>query len=283
MFVHVPKNLPDTGTYPLVLALHGCSQNARRLARQTGWNKLAEKHHFIMVYPQQRRFNNPSKCFNWFRLKDNDSISGEAASINSMANYSLKHFPVDSTKVFTYGLSAGAAMSVSVMANFPETFNAGAVFAGAPYGMASNIWKASGVMFRPTVREAEAWGTLITSKHDESTEYPRLIVVHGLRDKIVNIQSSRELVKQWSFLHKTDEYPFKTLYAFENNPLVYKLFYYNAEGQNPIIFYMILKTGHEITVNPGKGDKKGGRRGFFSSDKDFFSTYYIAKDFGIIP
>src|ERR1700741_1476115 len=65
MFIHLPK---DTGNVPkpLVVALHGCSQNAREISRLSGWNKLADINDFIVLYPQQRIINNPSDCFNWF-------------------------------------------------------------------------------------------------------------------------------------------------------------------------------------------------------------------------
>jgi len=283
MYVYQPSALADTGAYPMVVALHGCYQNSRRMARQSGWNKLAKKHNFIVMYPQQRRFNNPAKCFNWFNKKDTDANNGETASVKAMINYCFQSYPVDSSRVFAYGLSAGAAMGVSLMANFPEVFKAGAILAGAPYGMAGNIFEASGAMFRPRIMEPSEWGTLITEKHPYGTNYPHLVVVHGLRDKVVNIQSSRELVKQWTFLHKTETYPFKTMFAFDGNPLVYKLMYGKNEDDCPIVFYMVLKTGHKLPVNPGRGIKKGGRRGIFAADRNFFSSYYIAKDFKIIP
>jgi len=283
MYVHKPAHLPDTATYPMVVALHGCYQNARRMARQSGWNKLAKKHNFILMYPQQRRFNNPAKCFNWFNKKDTDANNGETASVKAMINYCFHNYSVDSSRVFVYGLSAGAAMGVSVMANFPEVFKAGAILAGAPYGMAGNIFEASGAMLRPRIMTPSEWGTIITDKHPHGINYPQLVVVHGLRDKVVNIQSSRELVKQWTFLHKTNDYPFKIMFAFEGNPLVYKLLYGESEDNCPIVFYMLHKTGHKLPVNPGRGVNKGGRRGIFAADRNFFSTYYIAKDFRIIP
>lgn len=43
---------------------------------------------------------------------------------------------------------------------------------------------------------------------------------------------------------------------------------------------MIL--GHVIPIDPGEGELQGGAKGTFSKDINFFSTYFIARDFGLI-
>ena len=57
MFTFVPDSLPKKEV-PLVVALHGCNQNAKIISEESGWNELAKKHLFIVVYPQQKRSNN---------------------------------------------------------------------------------------------------------------------------------------------------------------------------------------------------------------------------------
>ncbi len=48
MYKYVPAALP-VGR-PLVLVLHGCSQNAASM-EAAGWNKLADVREFAVVYP----------------------------------------------------------------------------------------------------------------------------------------------------------------------------------------------------------------------------------------
>src|ERR1700758_1803401 len=67
-FLHSPKIKKEK--MPLVVALHGCNQDVAILAKQSGWNKLADENSFYVIYPQQRFLNNPSSCFNWFNEKD---------------------------------------------------------------------------------------------------------------------------------------------------------------------------------------------------------------------
>ena len=68
MLNYVPKDLPESA--PLVVVLHGCTQTAGAYDFGTGWSTLADRHGFAMLYPEQRRTNNPLRCFNWFRSED---------------------------------------------------------------------------------------------------------------------------------------------------------------------------------------------------------------------
>jgi len=42
---------------PLVVVLRGCTQSAETIAEQSGWDKLAEKNNFYVLYPQQKLIN----------------------------------------------------------------------------------------------------------------------------------------------------------------------------------------------------------------------------------
>ena len=60
--IYVPTGAPNA----LVVVLHGCTQNASVYDHGSGWSKLAEQHGFALLFPQQRRSNNPNLCFNWY-------------------------------------------------------------------------------------------------------------------------------------------------------------------------------------------------------------------------
>ena len=63
-FLHLPPQ-PE-GKLPLVIAMHGCLQNSQIYAKETGWNELADKQGFAVLYPEQVPTNNPNNCFSWF-------------------------------------------------------------------------------------------------------------------------------------------------------------------------------------------------------------------------
>src|SRR5438445_388554 len=63
MYSYVPAGI--TAKAPLVVVMHGCTQNATTVSQESGWNTLADRHKFYVVYPEQLAANNSSYCFNW--------------------------------------------------------------------------------------------------------------------------------------------------------------------------------------------------------------------------
>src|SRR5262249_40608652 len=78
MFKYIPDQLPASS--PLVVVLHGCTQNGRDFAQQSGWIGLADRLRVALVMPEQTLANNPRSCFNWFVTSDNMRDRGEALS-----------------------------------------------------------------------------------------------------------------------------------------------------------------------------------------------------------
>lgn len=286
MFLYVPKQLKNapSSTIPLVVVLHGCSQDATEIAEQTGWNELADKNGFIVLYPEQKIANNMSRCFNWFSNAD-IRFNGESASIYAMIQYTLQHYSIDSSRIFSYGLSAGGAINTGLLAQYPELFNAGAVLAGGPYGVATNALEGLKLMKSENMdlSNSELSG-LVKELHTAPKRFPVLIVLHGEEDKTVNPMCSEKLIQQWlGLFEEVNRNPIPM--EIESNSSfskVKKVYYSYLENRLAVISYTMEDLGHSLPVNPGSGEEEGGKIGIFATDVDFFSTYFIAKDFGLI-
>lgn len=282
-YVYVPKNLSTSKAIPLVVALHGCTQSALEIATETGWNDLADKFGFIVLYPEQKRVNNASACFNWFSKSD-IRFNGESKSIYQMIEFVERNYSIDKNRVFTYGLSAGAAMSTALLAQYPETFKSGAALAGGPYGIALNGIQAIGVMKdgRASFETTEEWAKPVKDLHLKNKIYPSLIILCGEDDKTVDPINSRNLVLQWIGLHpEINQNPFPVLEKI-NESIFVENYCDSLTNEAIVKLYYIPNLGHQLPVDPGTEFNQGGQVGKYSKDIDFFSTYYIAVDFGII-
>jgi len=284
MYMYEPASVDKSKAAPMVVVLHGCLQCAGKVAAQTGWNKLADEYGFYVLYPQQRATNNPEKCFRWYKRKHTNKNRGENASIKKMVEYMQKNHKIDSSKVFITGLSAGAAMSVIMMADYPETFNAGAIFAGGAYKSGNGYVSAMMAMLGWRVKSAEKWGNIVRKQNPNySGNYPRMIIYQGNSDWVVNKRNGTELMKQWTNLHKIGTSPTTTIKHFVAINDIEKNIYTTTQGKEVVLFYRINKLNHALLINPGRCKYEGGRRGFFSRDKNYNSTLFTAYDFGLIP
>jgi len=284
MFLYTPTPADQKQTkMPLVIALHGCTQNAKQMAEESGWNKLADTYGFCVVYPQQRTMNNPSGCFNWFEEGDIEKDKGEAFSVKQMVDFMKANYSIDTTRVFIYGLSAGAAMSVALMADYPNLFNMGAILAGGPFMPGKGAMEALSSMESPKDMPAAELVKYVRDQNPGYTgTYPRLLVMHGEKDNVVNEKNSYLLVKQWAPLLKADTLPTKTVASFDGKDDITRKSYCDGSGKEQIIFYEVANLGHALMVNPGDSATQGGKTGMFSINKGFFSTYWIAKDMGLV-
>jgi poly(3-hydroxybutyrate) depolymerase len=112
MYKYVPDGMPDDA--PLVVLLHGCSQQASGMI-PTGFLDLADEYHFYLVLPQQRSGNNPVNCFNWAgEYGDPANLvrgQGENLSIKQMIDKMKADHSIDAAHVYVAGFSSGAAFA----------------------------------------------------------------------------------------------------------------------------------------------------------------------------
>ncbi len=124
--VHLPKDYSEEKTYPLVIALHGGSGQAKVFNRGTGFrfNSLADEEGFILVYPQGvgKSWNDhPEREKRGKARKLNiDDVGFISAMIDDLAS----RYAVDITNVFACGISNGGLMSLTLGADLPEKIKA---------------------------------------------------------------------------------------------------------------------------------------------------------------
>ena len=185
--VHTPADVEPGTACPLVCMLHGCTQDAASIAAATRMNEAADRHGFVVVYPQQERGENPQACWNWFSPDHQARGAGEPASIAAVVRELMgttSAVAIDARRVFVAGMSAGGAMAAILGATYPDLFAAVAVHSGVAYGSASGVGAAFSSMARGAGDPAALGRAAHAAMGDLARPVP-CIVVHGTADATV--------------------------------------------------------------------------------------------------
>lgn len=201
-WTHVPHGLPAGA--PLVVVLHGCTQNAADYDTGAGWSQLADEQGFAVLYPEQQRNNNPNLCFNWFSPIDSRRDSGEALSVRQMIAWMVETHEIDEQRVFVTGLSAGGAMTSIMLAVYPEVFAGGAVIAGLPFGAVASVGDAFARMAGQGYPAEAELAALVRDASAHDGPWPSVSVWHGSADTTVHPSNSDRIIAQWRKLHGVD-------------------------------------------------------------------------------
>ena len=275
MFAFVPEHLPRAPA--LVVVLHGCGQTAAGYDLGTGWSTLAKRYGFALLMPEQQASNNANTCFNWFNPEDISRGSGEAGSIRQMIARMVGDHNIDSRRIYVTGLSAGGAMTSVMLATYPDVFTGGAVIAGLPFGIASNVREAlSGMMASPS-RPASELGDLVRNASKHNGPWPKLSVWHGSADRTVNPANADEIVKQWLDVHGLPPAPMSTG-EVDGHP---REVWWNAEGETVVESYTITDMAHGTPLGASDNDERYGEEGAFLIEAGISSSYHIANFFGL--
>jgi len=149
--VEVPEKMYGESGYPIVVALHGFTQSARRISNYSGFMEMASEEGFIAVFPQgiQASWN--------FGINLNEV--DDVAFLSSMLDSLEKWYPVDSERIYFCGFSNGAFMSFEMACHMSHRIAA--------------IASVGGSMGRSQILDCEP-------------EYPvGIMMVHGNDDRVI--------------------------------------------------------------------------------------------------
>jgi polyhydroxybutyrate depolymerase len=128
--LHVPPGLHDPA--PLVISLHGGGSNAEQQERFSGMDALADRAHFVVVYPNGTGRGsmfvwNAGTCCGAAPAKGIDDVGFIRAVVEDVA----KRVSIDRNRVYATGMSNGAMMTYRIAAEAPDLVAAVAPVAGS--------------------------------------------------------------------------------------------------------------------------------------------------------
>ncbi|MBB6444481.1 extracellular catalytic domain type 1 short-chain-length polyhydroxyalkanoate depolymerase [Bacillus benzoevorans] len=210
--LYIPGEYQVDKECPLVVLLHGCSQNPDDFAAGTNMNTLAEKEQFFVLYPDMNHPFNPADpagynhfgCWNWFLDKNQHRGQGHPKLIYGMINEVKSKYMIDSKKVYAAGFSAGGSQACILGAAYPDVFNGIGIYSGLAYDAANVL-----LLIDPLANEAQKrmatgvpdpfeCGNHAFQEMGENKKKMRVIVFHGSSDTTVNPINGEQVIIQWA-------------------------------------------------------------------------------------
>ena len=275
MFAFVPTKLQQPRA--LVVVLHGCGQTAAGYDLGAGWSTLAKHYGFALLMPEQQPSNNANGCFNWFNPEDTARERGEACSIRQMIAHMVADYGIDQRRIFVTGLSAGGAMTSAMLATYPEVFAGGAIIAGLPFGVASNVREALIGMRSSPSRPAESSAI--------SCARPPITKVRGRNYRCGTAAPIAPSIPATP-TRSSSNGSTCTICRMRRCPKAMvdghpRQVWWNADGETIVESYTITDMAHGTPLGKAENDQRYGAQGAFLIEAGISSSYHIAKFFGL--
>jgi polyhydroxybutyrate depolymerase len=126
--VYLPEKRPDK--LALIVALHGYGSSAENIMAYSGLNALAERHGYIVAYPQGTLDEEQNTFFNVGYEFHAESNIDDIGFIRKIVSHLVSLHPINPSQIFATGMSNGGDMSYLLGCQAADLFNVIAPVAG---------------------------------------------------------------------------------------------------------------------------------------------------------
>ncbi|MEX2140422.1 MAG: PHB depolymerase family esterase [Pirellulales bacterium] len=165
--IYVPSGYSPGTSTPLVVNMHGLSDNRQLQMTYSGMNAVAEREGFLVVYPDAVNAD-------WFGPHDNIGF------IDGLLNDVSSQYAVNTAKVYATGVSQGGIMSYLLSVELPDRFAAVASVSGTRPVLVN------GAFFEPDIATTP------------DRPFP-LLHIHGTSDPLVRYNGGAGAVPGYNF------------------------------------------------------------------------------------
>ncbi len=241
-YLHLPHHRKPATNLPVMLVLHGGGKaDGDETAKHTGYNELADKHGFIVAYP-----NGLNAQWNDGRGKtyrnNNSSSTDEVTStddvgfISALIDKLVRDFKADASRVYVTGLSNGGMMTLRLGCELSSKLAAIApVIANIPQNIIGNCRPSSPLSV-----------LLMNGTHDPLVPWNGG-EVKFFRRKMGKVVSTRETVKFWVEHNQCHPIPRKRTLTNKDKrdrSKVVVTTYTNPKNHSEVVLYAVHGGGH---------------------------------------
>ena len=192
----VPNGYDRQRRAPLVVLLHGCTQDPDDLARGTRVASHADRRGVLVLLPAQPASANVKKCWNWYDPAHQRRDAGEPALIAGMTRQIIQEWAADERRVYVAGISAGAAMASVMAIAYPDLFAAAGLHSGIPFGAATDVMQGVGAMANGAP-DAERLARVARDAMGPRARPIPAIIIQGAADPVVRPINATHTRNQW--------------------------------------------------------------------------------------
>lgn len=192
--VYTPSTYRPGHKTPLVVMVHGCNTSALQQARANRYHPIAEREHFLVMYPDNAHVSGSDRgqCWKWFDPQSQQRDSGDPAIIAGMTREVMQNWDVDPERVYVMGMSSGAMMTSIMLATYPDLYAAGGIMAGCAYRAVACV-----APTYPAVEPVAQEAVLAQQQMGSRARVVPTIVLHGDADGTVPPANAANVVDQW--------------------------------------------------------------------------------------
>ncbi len=195
--LYVPEGFDPRKPTALLVVLHGCHQTNEDIQKIAGFDTLADKEQFLVLYPYVTSYSGyrARECWGWWIKAHRTRGRGEVEDIWRMVEKVQQDYVVDSSRLYVCGLSSGGAMAVNCLVAHPDRFAGGASVAGLAYGESPSAVRGSAFSM-PRYHSLQRLCS-VTTRNLAGAAPPNLLIIHSDGDQVVSEKATDNLEQSW--------------------------------------------------------------------------------------
>jgi poly(hydroxyalkanoate) depolymerase family esterase len=200
--VHLPPAYDRSRKLPVVMILHGCDQDHHAVRHVSNFDRVADEHGIIVVYPFVTSYDTPrmKNCWAFWSRSENRAGAGEVEDLWQILRSVRAQYKGDASRLHVAGLSSGAGMAIALIVSRCDKIASGAAIAGLAYNE-----QAMSIGFKRPIYQST--DRVVAAMREEMGRKKRLVplmIVHAKRDRVVSVQEAAKLRDSWAKAFSVD-------------------------------------------------------------------------------